>query len=90
MFKPHFKYFSCSNFSDFVNNLQFIVFLDSGFTARQDYFIHFRQSHLWGGAKAGDPPEKTPDNSQAELGLSHIWPELESKPKGEMTNDVEH
>ena len=28
----------------------------------------------------GDPQEKTPDHPQAELGLSHMWPELGSNP----------
>ena len=42
-------------------------------TARQDYFTHFKPSQSVGGAKTGDPREKkTPDHSQAELGLSHM------------------
>ena len=43
-----------------------------GFRARQDYF---QPSQSWGGAKMGDPWEKTSDHPQAELGL---WPELGS------------
>ena len=29
----------------------------------------------------GDPQEKSPDHPQAELGLSHMWPELGSNPQ---------
>ena len=45
--------------------------------ARQDYFTHFEPSQLLGGAKMGDPREKTPEHPQAELGLSHMWPKLD-------------
>ena len=34
------------------------------------------------GAKMGNPREKPPDHPQAELGLSHIWPEQGSNPQG--------
>ena len=33
----------------------------------------------WG--VTGDPREETPDHPQAELGLSHMWPELGSNPQ---------
>ena len=33
-----------------------------------------------GGVKIGDPRGKTPDTLQAELGFSHIWPELGLNP----------
>ena len=36
-----------------------------GFTARQDYFIHLEPSQSLGGAKTGDPREKTPNHPQA-------------------------
>ena len=36
------------------------------FTAHHDYFTHFEQSQSLGGAKMGDPREKT------ELGLPHV------------------
>ena len=49
-----------------------------GFTARQYYFTHFEPSQSQGGTKTGDPREKPPDHPQAELGLSHMWPELGS------------
>ena len=38
-------------------------------------------SQSFGGAKTGDPWEKTLDHMQAELGLSHMWPELGSNPQ---------
>ena len=38
-------------------------------------------SQSFGGAKTGDPWEKKPDHMQAELGLSHMWPELGSNPQ---------
>ena len=57
-----------------------ILISDLGFTARQDYFIHFEQSQLLCGAKTGDPREKPPDHPQAELRLSHMRPELGSNP----------
>ena len=44
------------------------------------YFTHFELSQLLGRAKMGDPQEKPPDHPQAELGLSHMWPELGSNP----------
>ena len=52
-----------------------------GFTARQDYFTHSEPSQSFGGAKTGDPWEKNPDHTQAELGLYHMWPELGSNPQ---------
>ena len=33
-----------------------------GFTVRQDYFTHFEPSQSVGGAKTGDPREKSPDH----------------------------
>ena len=35
---------------------------DLGITALQDYFAHFESSKSFGGAKTGDPREKTPDH----------------------------
>ena len=52
------------------NAVIFLFYL--GFTAHKDYFTHFEPSQSFGGAKTGDPREKTPDHTQAELGLSHI------------------
>ena len=46
-------------------------------TAYQDYIAHFEPSQSVGGAKMGDPREKSSDQTQAELGSSHVWPELE-------------
>ena len=50
------------------------------FTALQDYFTNFEPSQSLGGAKTGDPREKPYDHPQAELGLSHKWPERGSNP----------
>ena len=63
--------------------MQFVCFLFIylGFTARQNYITHFEQSQSFGGVKTGNPWEKTPDQTQAELGLSHMWPELGSNPQ---------
>ena len=56
----------------------FLLFFYLGFMACQDIFTHFEPSLLLGGAKMGDPQEKTPDHQQAELGLSHMFPKLGS------------
>ena len=56
-----------------------LYFFYLGFTARQDYFTHFEPSQSVGGAKTGDLREKPPDHPQAELGMSHMWPELDSR-----------
>ena len=58
--------------------------------ARQDYFTHFEPSQSKTGAKMGDPREKPPDHPQAELGLSHMWPDLGWTHRGEMTSNLEH
>ena len=49
-----------SKMTDFDVFPLFVVcfFFDLGFTARQDYFIHFEPSQSIGGAKKGDPREK--------------------------------
>ena len=54
----------------------FVLFFYPGFMARQDYFTHFEPSQSLGGEKTENPLEKPPDNPQAELGLSHMRPEL--------------
>ena len=51
------------------------------FAARQGYFTHFELTQSLGGAKTGDLWEKPPDHQQAELGLSHMWPERGSNPQ---------
>ena len=60
-------------FSSLIN--RYFLFFGGGgrkaFTARQDYFIHFEPGLSLGGAKTGDPQEKTSDHPQAELGMSH-------------------
>ena len=59
------------------------------FLSRQDYSTRFEMSQSVGGAKTGDPWEKSPDHPQAELGLSQMWPELGRTPSGEMTSNLE-
>ena len=46
---------------------------DLGYTAREDYYTHFDPSQTWGGAKTGDPREKTtwPSASRTWL-VSHV------------------
>ena len=48
--------------------------------SRKEYFTNFESSQLLVGAKTEDPWEKPPDHLQAELDLSHMWPELGSNP----------
>ena len=48
------------------------------------FFFFFKMISLIlsrGGVKTGYPREKTTDHPQAELGLSHMWPELGSNPQ---------
>ena len=62
----------------------FFFFFDSVFTASQDYFSRFEPSQLLDGANTGVhqvPEKKTLDHLQAELGLSHMLPELGSNPQ---------
>ena len=49
--------------------------------ACEDYFTHFEPSQSLGGAKTGDPREKPPAHPQAQLGLSHMWPDQGSNPQ---------
>ena len=42
---------------------------------------NFEPSQSLGGVKTGDPWEKNTDQPQAELGLSHTWPELGWNPQ---------
>ena len=60
----------------FVIIIYVFIFFWFGF---QDYFTHFEPSQLLGGSKMGwDPREKPLDHPQAELGSSHMWPQLGS------------
>ena len=47
----------------------------------QARLFHFWAESLIRWAKTGDPWEKPSDHPQAELGLSHTWPELGSNPQ---------
>ena len=58
----------------FIFLFLFIYLFIIGLTARQDYFTHFEPSRI----ENGRSPRKTTWHPQAELGLSHIWPELSS------------
>ena len=44
-----------------------MVVVGLGFTPRQDYFTNSEPGQSLGGAKTGDPQEKSPDHPQAEL-----------------------
>ena len=61
----------------------FIYFFYFGLTAScQDYFSHFEPSTSPEVERKRDEPrEKPPDHPHAELGLSHLWPELGSNPQ---------
>ena len=41
------------------------------------------------GQKQNIPKKKTPDHPQAELSLSHMWPELGSNPQRQDDGDLE-
>ena len=56
----------------------FFFFFDFDFTARQDYFTHSEPSQ----AKMRNPGERSPYHPQADLGLSHMWPERGPNPQG--------
>ena len=62
-------------------------FFHLGFTACQDYFIHFEPSQSLGGAKMGNPREKPPDHQQAELGLSQRLGSDPQSHSSEMTSN---
>ena len=51
-----------------------------GFTAHQDYFIHFEPSQLWVRAKTGDPEKKHLTTRKQNLARL-MWPELGSNPQ---------
>ena len=58
-----------------------IFFLNSVLRPFQDYFSSYETGQSVGGAKTGEPLEKNNlANPQAELGLSHMWPERGSTP----------
>ena len=62
----------------FIITFFIYLFLILRFTARKDCFTHFYLSQSLGGAKR-EIPEK--NHLQAELGMSHIRPELGSNPQ---------
>ena len=62
--------------SEFSQKMEDYYYYYLRFMAQQEYFTPFELSQSLGGAKMGDPREKIYDHWQAELGLSHMWPEL--------------
>ena len=56
------------------------VFFYSVLRPIQDYFSSYETGQSVGGAKTGEPREKHLTHPQAELGLSHMWPERGSNP----------
>ena len=63
-------------------NVFFFFFFNSVLRPFQDYFSSYETGQSIGGAKTGDQnPEKNHlTHPQAELGLSHMWPERGSNP----------
>ena len=66
-----------------IVEMHFLKIFYLGFTDGQDYFTHFdpTKSSRVGGSKTGDRRETPPYHPQAELGLSHMCPELGSNPQ---------
>ena len=61
----------------------FFFFFNSVLRPFQDYFSSYEMGQSVGGAKTGEPREKPPGtvaHPQAELGLSHMWPEWGPNP----------
>ena len=58
--------------------LYLLLLLNSVLRPFQDYFSSYETGQSVGGAKTGEPREKP--HPQAELGLSHMWPERGSNP----------
>ena len=58
----------------------FFAYIDSVLRPFQDYFSSYETGQSVGGAKMGDPEKKHLTHPQAELGLSHMWPERGSNP----------
>ena len=49
-------------------------FFDSALHPFKDYFSSYEMGQSVGGAKTGEPQEKTPGTSARRLGLSHMCP----------------
>ena len=69
------------NSEDFFFVFFFVVFFfNSGLRPFQDYFSSYETGQSEGGAKTGEPEKNHLTHPQAELGLSHMWPERGSNP----------
>ena len=55
-------------------------FFNSVLRPFQDYFSSYETGQSVGGAKMEEFQEKHLTHPQAELGLSHMWPERDSNP----------
>ena len=75
------------HFHDLICSCSIVIpkcffFFYLGFTARQNYFTPFgRVNHKAGRKREIAEKKKHLTTSQAELGLSHMWPELGSNPQ---------
>ena len=58
--------------------------------ACQDYFTHFEPSQLLGGAKTGDPREKTLTCHKHNLACLTCDPSKTRTHSGAMTSDLQH
>ena len=56
------------------------LFINSVLRPFQDYFSSYETGQSVGGRKRENPEKKHLAHPQAELGLSHIWPERGSNP----------
>ena len=66
-------------FSFIIGNYRFLMgFFDLGFTAPSRLFHSFSAGSIVRWGENGRSPRKNTDHTQAELGLSHMWPELGS------------
>ena len=81
---------SMSDLEVMVMDHRFFFFFNSVLRPFQDYFSSYETGQSVGGEKTGEPREKPPDTPasrtwlvshvQADLGLSHMWPERGSNP----------
>ena len=61
-------------------NVSVDIFLNSVLRPFQDYFSLYETDQSVGGRKREDPEKNHLAHPQAELGLSHMWPERGSNP----------
>ena len=63
------------NFSHVLSRVFFFFFFNSVLRPFQDYFSSYETGQSVGGRKREDPEKNHLTHRQAELGLSHMWPE---------------